>query len=171
MPPIYSVVSSIFLSHSPICTTKTETSHTALSDEPGDGRSRFQRSSLGSMACRSGGHKRPLEKIIRVVMIILQCRTFAYQSDVLQFFRGLVQGVLHNPYWCWFRTLAQRPVVPVEHQSFSRTGTTRYSSETSFLLAEDPIDQLARYKADARQLSWKRVLHSIFWKESTISMD
>ena len=58
----------------------------------------------------------------------------AYRSDALRFCRGLVQAVLHNPYRCWFRTLAQRRLVlPVEPQSFSWTGTTWYSSKTSLL--------------------------------------
>ena len=59
MPPIYSVVSFIKLSssHTASSADKTETSRTVVSDETGDGRSRFQRPRLGSMACRSGRHK------------------------------------------------------------------------------------------------------------------
>jgi hypothetical protein len=39
---------------------------------------------------------------------ICSCTTAnAYRSDVLQFCRGVVQAVLRNRYWCWFRTLAQ----------------------------------------------------------------
>ena len=61
MPPIYSVVSFIKFPSSRTTQSahqsKTETSHTVLPDETGDGRSRFQRSSLGSMAYWSGGHK------------------------------------------------------------------------------------------------------------------